>query len=208
MTCQPASAGFRITCVVALLACTPAAHAQLYAREAPPGSAFIHVFNATPNAGVPVQIGDRVQPPLSPFTASSYIFLPPGEYIVRAGPYTQPFKLEGNHYYTVSGNANGLRLFDFNEPLTKLKATVALFNLTPDLTLTLKTAEGGATVFDSVAPASSAQRAINPLQLNLALFNGDKKIANVPQVALQRGQSFSLFVSGTQVSPVLVWHKD
>ena len=202
------SAASAVTCLVWFLACMPVAHAQLYAREAPPGSAFIHVFNATPNTGVPVQIGDRSQPPLLPFTAGDYIFLPAGEYTVRAGPHSQSFKLESNHYYTVSGSATGLRLFGFNEPLTKLKATIALFNLTPDLTLTLKTVDGGATVFDSIPPDTSTQRAINPLQLDLALFNGDKKIANVPRIALQRGQSFSLFVSGTQAAPVLVWNKD
>jgi len=51
------------------------AHAQLYAREAPPNSAFIHIFNATPVGGVNAQIGDKSQPPLLPYAASAYIFL-------------------------------------------------------------------------------------------------------------------------------------
>ena len=208
MACQQTPARFMSTCMLVFLACIPVARAQLYAREAPPGSAFIHVFNATSGTGVPVQIADRVQPPLPPYTASAFIFVPPGEYVVRAGAHAQPFKLEGNHYYTVAANATGLRLFDFSEPLTKLKATIALFNLTPDLTLTLKTVEGGTTVFDAIAPDTSTQRAINPLQLDLALFSGERKIANVPTVALQRGQSFSLFVSGSKAAPVLVWNKD
>src|SRR5689334_3709547 len=88
--------------VVAVLAfaCSQQAHAQLYAREAPPGSTFVHVFNATPSTGVAVQIGDRALPPLLPYTATAFMFLPPGEHTIQAGAHKQAFALEGNHYYT------------------------------------------------------------------------------------------------------------
>jgi len=190
------------------LAWSPAAHAQLYAREAPPNSAFIHIFNATPVAGVNAQIADRAQPPLLPYTASAFIFLPPGECAVQAGSRKQSFTLEGNHYYTVAASADGLHLFEFHEPLTGLKAMIALFNLMPGVTLALKTADGATAVFDAVAPNTSTQRTINPLKLDLALFSGDKKIATVPPVELERGRSFSLFAGGSPGAPILVWNKD
>jgi alginate O-acetyltransferase complex protein AlgF len=194
----------------AVLACggSPATRAQLYAREAPPGSTFVHVFNGTPSTGVNVQIGDRALPPLLPYTATPYIFLPPGEHIVQAGAHKQPFALQGNHYYTVVATAEGLRLFEAHEPLTRLKALIGLFNLIPDTTLSLKTADGATAVFEGVAANTSTQRTINPLKLDLALFSGDKKIADVPSTPLERGRSFSLFVSGTESTPVLVWNKD
>jgi alginate O-acetyltransferase complex protein AlgF len=185
-----------------------AAHAQLYAREAPPNSAFIHIFNATPVAGVNSQIGDKAQPPLLPYTASAFIFLPPGEFVVQAGSHKQSFTLEGNHYYTVTSTQDGLQLFEFHEPLTGLKATIAFFNLVPGATLALKTADGTTAVFDAVAQNTSTQRSINPLKMNLALFSGDRKIADVPPVELERGRSFSLFVGGSLAVPILVWNRD
>ena len=185
-----------------------AAHAQLYAREAPPGSTFIHVFNSTPSTGVTVQIAERTLPPLLPYTATAYMFMPPGQVSVQAAGHKQSFALEGSHYYTVVANADGLKLFEAHEPLTRLKAMIGLFNLMPTATLALKTADGATAVFDGVPPNTSAQRTINPLKLDFALYNGDRKVADVPVVPLERGQSFSLFVCGTETTPVLVWNKD
>jgi len=187
---------------------TSVAEAQLYAREAPPGSAYVRVFNATPAGGVPVQIGDRSQPPLLPFSAGNYIFLPPGSYPVRVGSQSQSFKLEGDHYYTVSASPTGLTLFDLHGELTKLKSMISLYNVMPDMTLGLKTADGATPVFESVAPNTTTQRPINPLKLNLAVFNGEKKLADVPPITLERGKSFSLFVGGSEATPILVWNND
>jgi alginate O-acetyltransferase complex protein AlgF len=206
--CRQTLSRFRSAWAVAAFAWIPVAHAQLYAREAPPGSAFIHVFNATPVAGVNVQIGNQAQPPLLPFTASPFIFLPPGVCTVQAGSRSQSFTLEGNHYYTVSATADGLQLFESHEALTGLKAMIAFFNLMPGTTLALKTADGAATVFDAVAANTSRQRAINPLRLSLALFSGERKIADVPSVELERGRSFSLFAGGSETAPILVWNRD
>jgi alginate O-acetyltransferase complex protein AlgF len=136
------------------------------------------------------------------------MFLPPGQHTIQAGAHKQAFALEGNHYYTVVANGDGLKLFEAHEPLTRLKALIGLFNLMPGTTLALKTTDGATAVFDAVAPNTSTQRTINPLKLDFALFNGDRKIADVPAVPLERGQSFSLFVCGTETTPVLAWNKD
>jgi len=151
--------------VLGLVAFSPAARAQLYAREAPPGSTFVHVFNATAATGVPVQVGDKGLPALLPYSATSFMFLPPGEHSVQAGGRKQSFLLEGNHYYTVVSSADGLKLYEAHEPLTKLKALIGLYNLMPGTTLALKTGDGATPVFESVAPSSSAQRTINPLKV-------------------------------------------
>jgi alginate O-acetyltransferase complex protein AlgF len=197
-----------VALLILAFAWSPSAHAQLYAREAPPGSTYIHVFNGTPASGMNVQIGDKALPSLLPYSATPFIFLPPGQYVVQAGASKQSFTLEGNHYYTVIASANGLQLLEAHEPLTKLKALIGFFNLMPGATLALKTADGATPVFESVAPNTSAQRTINPLKVNFALFSGDKKVADVPPVPLERGQSHSLFVCGTETTPVLVWNKD
>jgi alginate O-acetyltransferase complex protein AlgF len=182
--------------------------AQLYAREAPPGSTFIRVFNATTSGGVPVRIADKSQTPLLPYTAGGYIFLPPGSYPIKVGSQTQTFKFEGDHYYTISASNTGRTLFDLHGELTKLKSMISLYNVMPETTLGLKTADGATPVFESVAPNTTTQRPINPLKLSLAVFSGDKKISDVPPVTLERGKSFSLFVGGTEAVPILVWNND
>ena len=207
MTCRHLFKRLVALCCLASIAHAPLAHAQLYAREAPPNSAFIHVFNATPSR-VNVQIGERSQTPLQPYTATSFIFLPPAEYTVVVGRHTQSFRLEANHYYTVAAHTDDLKLLNFHEPLSRLKAAIALFNLMDGATLSLKTADGATPVFEAVAPGTAVQRLINPLQLNLALFSDDRKVAGVPPISPQRGQSFSLFVAGSSAAPVLIWNQD
>jgi alginate O-acetyltransferase complex protein AlgF len=208
MVRKSAHALWIVVCLLVTCGWSSMAEAQLYAREAPPGSAFIRVFNATPSSGVALQIGDKSQTPLLPFSASGYIFLPPGSYPVKVGSQSQTFKIEGDHYYTVSASSSGMTLFDLHGELTKLKSMISLYNVMPGTTLGLKTADGATSVFEAVAPNTTTQRPINPLKLNLALFNGEKKIADVPPVTLERGKSFSLFVGGSEATPILVWNND
>jgi len=208
MSCKQTLIRFLSVFAVLASGWSSVADAQLYAKEAPPGSAFIHVFNGTPASGMNVQIGDKTQPPLLPYSASTYIFVTPGVYVVQAGAHKQSFTLEANHYYTIAATATGLQPFEFSEALTGLKATIAMFNLLPTTTIALKTADGATAVFEDVAPNTSTHRTINPLRLSLALFSGTQKIADVPSIALERGRSFSLFVGGSAAAPVLVWNKD
>ncbi len=184
------------------------AQAQLYAREAPPNSAYVRAFNNTGNSGVNVKIGDKAQPALLPYTAGGYIFLSPAEYEIKVGPHSKTVPLEANHFYTAVESSNGIVMFELSGVLNRLKSMIAIFNLLPGTTFSLKTADGKATVFENLAPGASAQREINPLKLNLAIFKGDQALGTAPPVALDRGKVFSLFVSGSESSPVLIWNDD
>jgi len=184
------------------------ASAQLYAAAAPANSAFIRVYNNTANAGLPVQIGAAAQPALMAYSASDYQFLPPGQVLVKAGAHQKTMSLVANHYYTAVVSREGLAPYELSGVLNRLKAMVAIFNLMPATTLSLKTADGKASVFEGVAPGLAAQREINPLKLNLAVFDNATLIGSAPPVALDRGKVFSLFVSGSATSPVMVWNDD
>lgn len=181
------------------------ASAQLYARTPPPGSTFVRVANGTAVAGVPARIADQVLPGLPPFAASAYSFLPPGSIEVAVAGTTAKYSLLAGHYYTVAHTADGAKLFDLQGFTSQLKSMIVLFNLLPDTTLSLKTADGKTTVFDNVGPYAVQQREINPLTVKLALFKGDQKIADVPPKTLERGQPASLMVSGSAATPSLIW---
>lgn len=199
--------GAAMASLCALLATAPA-QAQLYAAAAPANSAFIRVYNNTANAGLPVQIGTAAQPALMAYSAGDYQFLPPGEVLVRAGVHQKTMSLAANHYYTAVVSREGLVPYELSGVLNRLKAVVAIFNLMPATTLSLKTADGKASVFEGVVPGQAAQREINPLKLTLAVFDQATLLGAAPPVALDRGKVFSLFVSGTAASPVMVWNDD
>ncbi|MDT4884241.1 Alginate O-acetyl transferase AlgF [compost metagenome] len=72
--------------------------------------------------------------------------------------------------------------------------------------MSLKTADGKAAVVEAVGPDGNGQREVNPVKVNLALFDGDKKISDLKPVTLARGEVVCLYVtgSGNQLSPVWV----
>lgn len=188
------------------LAATPTVQAQaLYAAAPPPGSTFIRITNSTAVAGVPARIGTQPLPALPPYTSSNYVFLPPGAVEIEVAERVQSFTFEADHYYTVAHTADGTKLFDLKGFTSQLKSMVVLFNLLPDATFSLKTADGKTTVFADVGPYSAVQREINPLTVKLALFNGEQKLADVPEKAFERGQPATLVVAGSGSTPRLVW---
>lgn len=180
--------------------------AQLYKKTAPPGSTFVRLCNGTPSAGVDGRIGDRGQSGLPPYICGDYLFMPPGPQSVQLGGSEQSYQFEAEHYYTVAQTADGQKLFELKGFDNPLKAMVVLFNLLPDTTLSLKTADGKTVVFDNVEPYKAMQREINPLTVTFALFKGDQKIAEATAETFERGKVSSLIVGGSGAVPVLTWN--
>lgn len=195
----------RAIVVVVLLCSATIARAGLYPPAAPPGSAFIRVFNATSQPRVMAQIGPKNLGKTAAFGASSYVFLPPGQYPVKVGTVTQNVTLKGSHCYTAALESDG-KVHMFNERCfnSQLKSLIAIYNMIDGSTLSLRTTDG-ATVVDKVAANTSGQREVNPVKANLAVYSGSSKIANAKPVALERGSTYSLFVVGTRSRPVLIW---
>jgi alginate O-acetyltransferase complex protein AlgF len=46
---------------------------------------------------------------------------------------------------------------------------------------------------------------VNPVKASLALYSGETKVADVKPMTLERGKTFSLFVTGSATQPVLIW---
>jgi len=200
----------RLMVAIALLAMPllPASAAQLYAREAPRGSAFMHFFNGTADPLAGLGIAGRQLPALAPYAAGGYVFLPPGNYAVDAGGSRQAQAFATNHFYTACATAAGLHIFEFQEPLPQLKALLGVINLMPGTTLTLRTADGKSTVFGNLAPYASMQRPVNAQRALLALYSAGRKLADVPPIVLERRQAFTLYIAGTESTPVMVWNRD
>lgn len=195
----------RFAFVAILLGGAGIATAGLYPPAAPPGSAFIRVFNATSQARVAAQVGSKNLGDTAAFGASSYVFLPPGQYPVKIGTATQTAALQGKHCYTAALEDGG-RMHLFDQPCfnSQLKALIAVYNMIDGTTLSLRTTDG-TTVVDGIAANGSGQREVNPVKASLAVYDGSGKLADAKPVMLSRGSTYSLFVLGTRSSPVLIW---
>lgn len=194
-------------CLMALLTphLTMAGDGGLYGPAAPPGSAFIRVFNASDADDIEAKVGNETIPDIRAWNASEFIFLPAGTHALSAAGSQDSLTLAPGRYYTAVAGNGPVRLLDNENTGNRLKALVILYNLTGDKALSLRTQDGGTTVIGDVAKDGSGKREVNPAKVQLAVYSGDQKLADAPPVTLARGQAFSLFVVGDASAPRLSW---
>lgn len=195
---------FSLSLALAATALSPA-EAGLYPPAAPPGSAFVRVFNATAQPKVSAQIGDKALPDTASLQASPYSFLAPGSYTLKLGGSQQSLTLQASRCYTAALEDRGIAVFEQDCFNSQLKALVSLYNLVDDQSLSLKTADGGTALIDGVAANAAGHREVNPLKATLAVYDGTNKLAEARPLTLERGKTFSLFVTGSASAPTLVW---
>ncbi|APO84246.1 Alginate O-acetyl transferase AlgF [compost metagenome] len=181
------------------------ADAALYGPSAPKGSTFVRLYNAS-GAPAAASVGNTQIKQVGAQASSDFSFLPGGDYTAQVGGKSVPVKLAADKYYTLVNSASGNPQLIEEPPFkNKQKALVRVQNLS-DQQLTLKTADGKTEVVKPVAANGRGEREINPVKVNLALYQGDKKVGDVKPVALERGEAAVLYVtgSGNALSPVWV----
>ena len=198
------------TCALALGLGMLQAHAAddgaLYGPKAPKGSAFVRAYNAS-SAELDVSVGQTQLKQISPLGSSDFKFLPAGSYQAQVGTAQMPVQLQPEHYYPlVSQSGAKPRLVEEPPFTSRQKAMLRVQNLS-DSTLSLKTADGKTAVVADVAPDGRGDREINPVKVGLALFEGERKVADLKPVTLERGEVVSLFVTGGQGKLSPVWVK-
>ncbi|MBA6064788.1 alginate O-acetyltransferase AlgF [Pseudomonas mosselii] len=181
------------------------ADAALYGPSAPKGSTFVRLYNATSSPAA-ASVGNTQIKQVGAQASSDFSFLPGGDYTAQVGGKSVPVKLAADKYYTLVNSSSGNPQLIEEPPFkNKQKALVRVQNLS-DQSLTLKTADGKTEVVSPVAAKGRDEREINPVKVNLALYQGDKKVGDVKPVALARGEAAVLYVtgSGNSLSPVWV----
>lgn len=201
-----------VSMVVALLAAVSmtgtvarAGDGGLYGPAAPPGSAFIRVFNASDTEELTARVGNESIADIRAWGASDFIFLPAGTHPLSAGGASDSVTLAPGRYYTAVAGAGGVKLLDNDNSGNRLKALLILYNLTGNGALSLRTQDGGTVVIPDVATSTSGKREVNPSKVRLAVYDGDRKVGDAPPVSLARGQAFSLFVVGDGAAPRMAW---
>ncbi len=164
----------RLACALSLGVAAFAAQADegaLYGPQAPKGSAFVRAYNAG-NSELDVSVGSTSLNDVAPLGSSDFKFLPPGSYTAQVGQQSLPVKLDPDSYYTLVSQPGGKPQLVAEPPFkNKQKALVRVQNLSGSK-LTLKTADGKTDVVKDVGPQSHGDREINPVKVNLALFDG------------------------------------
>ncbi|UVE16870.1 alginate O-acetyltransferase AlgF [Pseudomonas sp. LS44] len=183
-----------------------AVDAALYGPSAPKGSTFVRLYNAS-NQEVSANVGNTKLDDVGPLASSDFSFMPGGSYSAQVGGQTVPVQLDSGRYYTlVSLPAGQPRLVEEKPYTNKQKALLRVQNLS-NTPLSLKTADGKTAVVDNVAPQGSGDREINPVKVNLALYDGDKKVSDLKPVTLERGEVVCLYVTGSTGKLAPVWVK-
>ncbi|HDS1037196.1 TPA: alginate O-acetyltransferase AlgF [Stenotrophomonas maltophilia] len=185
--------------------------AQLYAARPPAGSAFVRVLNpgaAAVKAGVANGADQNVGPTAR---ATRYAIVEGGKpFTVRVAgkPRTQAAVAAGSFTTLVLDAAAPSKpvsvLEDGGGTSDALKAEIRFYNLAGACAQgKLAMADKGAVVFPAVAAGRSAARGINPVKARLVAGCGGKDSAPLELPALQPGDHYSLFLTGTASAPVL-----
>lgn len=194
--------------ICALLLGLPSLPAQAdddspYPPVAPRGSAQIRLYNAS-GQETGATVGPVSLSEVAPFASGDYEHLQPGRYGVRVGSQTLPVALEADRQYTLVNQSGTAQLVEEPPFRSRQKALLRLQNLS-DRPLALKTADGRTEVVSSVAPHGRGEREINPVKVGLALFDGERKVADLKPVVLDRGETLCLYVTGSPSSLTPVW---
>jgi len=185
--------------------------AQLYAPRPPAGSAFVRVLNPGAKT-VTVAVAGGAAQPVGPATrATRYAIVPGGApYAVQVAGSArrQPAVAAGSFTTLVLDAAAPTRplaaLADGGGSSDALKAEIRFYNLAAGCApAVLALAGNGAAVFNAVAAGTSAARAINPVSAPLVARCGSRSTATFTLPALQPGDHYSLFLTGTAAAPVL-----
>lgn len=181
--------------------------AQLYPAKPPADMAYVRMVNPG-SAPLKVKVAGSSEQAIGPEQlATTYALVKGstafavsvggkrvGEWTVKPGSFNTLVAQDGSYALIedVVGSDNAL------------KAELRFYNLAADCPKgRLNVADGGATLFADVAPASTVARAINPVSVSLSAACGEVQAPKWALPALKAGDHYALFLSGSAQAPVL-----
>lgn len=198
---------------LALFSLPALAGGGLYDPAPPEGSAFVRVYNASGEARSGIDLGGRSVATLEANAASPYVVVQKGSRSAALGAgLSETLEISAGSFLTIAlvqGEKGPEPLILTDKPNTNLaRARVTVYNLSAAPDVDLKLADGSQDVVADVAPRQTGERVVNALTVDLAVFAGDKKVKELPGVSLERGGSYSVFVTGGADSLSASWVVD
>ncbi|OZI65641.1 alginate O-acetyltransferase AlgF [Bordetella genomosp. 1] len=212
-------AGLRAAALAAALAAltalaAPAVHAegafaQLYAARPPAGSSFVRLVNPGTDP-IKVKLANGPEQEIGPKQrASSYAIVKGGQTfdVTINGKPAGAFEVGPDTFNTLLPTPGAARPFqvldDTNGNQDALKAEIRFYNLAKDCPAGSLTVVSGPTLFADVVTATSKARAINPVTASLTATCGQAVSQTWALPALQPGDHYSLFLTGSATAPQL-----
>jgi len=149
------------------------------------------------NTGAPVEtklrIGALTLNATAPGSSTPYRPTVADIYTLSFGGKRYEFMPESGGYYSIVITAKSLLLFTDQKHLDPARAQLYFYNVTATKGLELKTADGATKALGPCDSGVSAQIAVNPVQVQFAVYSGSKKLGADIAPKLERGASFSVF---------------
>lgn len=183
-----------LACAVAPVFAAPAG--ALYKPVFPPGAGMARVFNAgSAIAAGQARFGDRSLGAIGAGDLSVYQAVVAGKRAVSCGrkSYTVEMREATFHTLVCGGSHEGLLVVD-PVPVHINKTFIILYNLRPTAPASLVAAGGKLKVIDNVAPQKAGSREINPVRVELSIFDGATPVFRLGEVPLAPEKVYSLFV--------------
>ncbi|AWN22971.1 hypothetical protein DKM44_06795 [Deinococcus irradiatisoli] len=163
--------------------------AGLYEPAPPANSAFVRVLNSST-----AMLGNKTVT-AEKNAASPYVVIPQGDFTAKVGDLSDKLKVEAGKFYSVIQNGNKLVLLTDPSADNRAKALLVIYNLSKNVSIDLKTADGKTAVVSGVKPGESGSRAVNGITVDLAAFSGSKMLESLKGVKLERGNAYALVLT-------------
>lgn len=191
--------GVRFACVGLLLSLVlPVGVAQergLYGAAAPEDAAFVRYVNVSTRGATGFPVGATSFGALGPGSAGPYRPVSPGIYLLGRGARQQELIAAVGAYYTIALDADAITILEDKRHEDAARAQIIFYNLTPDATLSLRTADGRTQVIDPRDPGTAGSVVVNPIRVELAVYDtaSGEAVARLEPLALESGQSYGVF---------------
>lgn len=167
----------------------------LYDPAAPAGSAFVRFINAGQDEIFQAPtVSGKTYEKVGFHGVSPYYPVKAGKIAAGLGGAMSTEKIESGAFYTVI--LNGVTLSTIkDEPITDVtKAMILFYNLSTRPNLSLKTEDGKVEIVAATEPGKSGFRAINPVPVKTAVYDGEIKVTDIGEAALKRNESTAMIL--------------
>ena len=166
----------------------------LYDPLPPEGSAFVRFINvAAEKNAIQVGVNGKSYASLQKHEISPYFIVKQGSADVNFGDLKHQFEAEAGKFYTVTG-ADDLKFIEDEANDNRTKSQILFYNLSNHENLSLKTKDGKVGILENIAQYESNSRQINPVKIEVAIFEGDTKIKDIEPQSLERGMAYSAII--------------
>ncbi|MFP4313015.1 MAG: alginate O-acetyltransferase AlgF [Alphaproteobacteria bacterium] len=168
--------------------------AGLYDPLPPEGSAFIRFIGDYNDTGSDeATLNGKAYEYVEFKEITSYFVVPEGETEISIGDAQDSYSIEAGKFYSVvQTGENDLALMEDKPNENRAKALLNFYNLTENGSLSVKTNDGSVEVIEEVSDAQSGHREINPVKVNLAVYDGDTLIKDLGSVSMDRSNSYNI----------------